>query len=222
MKNISFPGRRMTKSYKNRLAILLMTIVKEIIMLLRTFFESLSFRVYKHMLRVRFRNIRWFTNIVALLAVIVPEVVLAQSGPASRSQEVCSLLTQTEVSAALGAEVGHGENSPYTKLECVWTTTGTTLATQKRLRLFISTQRAFIIGRTPIPKIPKKTVKGLGDDAYYSTLGDSSMVTLSVKKGTFYFNVTITGKDFSEGTTASFKNVLAAEEKLAADVLPRV
>jgi hypothetical protein len=98
----------------------------------------------------------------------------------------CSLLTTAQVSSAIGGAAQPGR--PINKTGCSWSsTTPNAMVTISFDNL--GTYASMKAGRSPV--VTKTPVSGVGEDAFYSTMG--SMTTLTVKKGDTYFVVRVYG-----------------------------
>lgn len=98
----------------------------------------------------------------------------------------CSLLTTAQVSGAIGGAAQPGQ--PINKTGCSWSST-----TPKAMVTIsfdnLGTYATMKAGRSPV--VTKTPVSGVGDDAFYSTMGPTT--TLTVKKGDTYFVVRVYG-----------------------------
>lgn len=108
----------------------------------------------------------------------------------------CSLLTQAQVSAVLGATVEAPQHVAPTL--CQWSTPKPpNPANARRVMLTISSERAFGFAKTPVAKSTKAVpASGIGDDAVYAISADAagySTAQLHVKKGDAYFVVHVYG-----------------------------
>ena len=125
--------------------------------------------------------------------------------------DACALLTQAQVSTALGVQVAPGQRLvPKSPLSCGWSQPGGPKLMAKKLVLQLMTQRQFDLGKTPYQGITKTPVSGIGDDAYYVTASGLG-TALSVKKGAFYVQVKVGGADFSLDTIKATEKTLALE-----------
>jgi len=117
--------------------------------------------------------------------------------------EACSLLTQANVSAALGVAIGAGQQiaGPST---CGWSAQG------KRVTLTITRPAAgqspvdrFNSGKTPIIGVTNEPAAGVGDDAYYVyfTKAPNSGTGLVVRKGSFVFEIRVYGFALDQAKT---------------------
>ncbi len=114
--------------------------------------------------------------------------------------DACSLLTQSQVSAALGIQVGPGEhiiaNNPAL---CGWSAPGHNGPSDKKVVLSMYTQLGrltpvdgFNTAKKPVQGIIKKQVSGVGDDAVQvKTPGFGT--GLIVRKGNEAFDVRVYG-----------------------------
>ena len=109
--------------------------------------------------------------------------------PAARAPspvDPCSLLTTAQVSSAVGAPVQTGK--PINTTGCSWTAAST------KVMVTIS---FFVPGgydkakAANVPTVVKTTVGGVGDDAFYASMG--AWTILTVKKGQTAFSVRVYG-----------------------------
>jgi hypothetical protein len=99
----------------------------------------------------------------------------------------CSLLTVAQVSAALGANVGAGK--PIYTDGCSWHGT----SSQSAVTIKFETLTRFSELKSRIhPGIPHTPLAGVGDDAFYLSLGTTTS-NLTVKKGNQAFVVRVYG-----------------------------
>lgn len=120
----------------------------------------------------------------------------------------CSLLSQAEVSAALGTNVEAAKRVAPTM--CGWSAANQPNSTNaKKVALLISNERAFGYAKTPIVEGESaKPASGICDDAAYSfpTGSKSGLATaLFVKKGRSYFTVHVYGFPDQDKTMAMEK-----------------
>lgn len=112
---------------------------------------------------------------------------------AVQSGDACALLTQAQVSAALGVSVEPGKpivagNSRV----CGWAPPGGPKIDGKKLTATVMTTRAFDLGKTPMEGIVKEPVSGVGDDAIYITTSGFG-TALNVRKGNSAFQLRVGG-----------------------------
>lgn len=145
----------------------------------------------------------------------------------------CSLLTQTQVSSALGVSVGVGQHPSdemhlpppdpaIDRLACTWYEPGKNSLIAKRVSLNIlrtigslTPVQQFNNAKTPIHGITKTTVTGGGDDAFYMV--SQLRVTLHVKKGNSVFEMMVGG--FS---AQQLEQVKTMEKTLAQDAVAKL
>jgi hypothetical protein len=123
--------------------------------------------------------------------IVVALCVLTSAVPASaapNSADACSLLSQGQISAAVGKQVGAGVwVTPSFKATCTWTATGVTVT------LMTEGVDKYQAGKTPIsPMMQIVTASGIGDDAYYVVTG--TMAMLYTKKGNVAFKTSVYSK----------------------------
>jgi hypothetical protein len=133
--------------------------------------------------------------------------IFATAVPAALAQsasDACSLLTQAQVSAAVGAQVGPGGwVTPTFKATCTWTAPG------KIVTLMTESVSTFQSGKTPISPIMQVVpAPSIGDDAYYVV--ESTIVMLFTKKGSVAFKTSVYSK-LSLATLESMEKTLAQQ-----------
>ena len=141
---------------------------------------------------------------------IVPAVIFATFGTpyavAQPGPTPCGLLTSAQVSAAVGATVGNAE--PIATTGCTWS--------WGRARTTLSLWDASKWDQMKSPTLPgvtKSAVSGLGDDAFFATMGTGKQfAVLNVKKGATVYIFKVYGVE-------SPSDQLSIEKTLAADVL---
>jgi len=141
-------------------------------------------------------------NAARILLLAVP-LLLRASVPS----DACALLTQAEVSAALGTAVAAGSHiMPQNVVICGWAPAGGPTIGGKKVTVTIMREQSFINGKVPFRGIAKAPVSGIGDDAYYITTPGLG-TAMNVKKGSFYFQVRVGG--FPEGKEKAAEKTLA-------------
>ncbi len=123
---------------------------------------------------------------------------------AQSATDACSLLTQAQVSAAVGAQVGAGTYvTPSFKATCTWTVTG------KIITLMTEDTNTFQTGKKPIsPAMQIVPASGIGDDAYYVVTG--TFVSLFTQKGNTAFKTSVYSK-LPIATLESMESILAKQ-----------
>ena len=145
---------------------------------------------------------------------VIGLAVLAGAWHSPRSpDDACSLLSQSEVSAALGVAVGPGQHVVPGSLKfCGWSPAGGPKIDGKKLLVSVMTARQYDMGKAPIREMTKTPVTGIGDEAYYASGGGGLGTSLSVKRGSFYVQV-------KAGGFPSNDALKAAEKALALEIL---
>ena len=160
----------------------------------------------------------------AILVFTMAAVSLASAAP---PEDSCQLLTQAQVTAALGVSMGAGSHLPPQFLKtCTWAPAGGASQTVKYIT--VSYQSADSFGATK--KLAEQTAvamkaqddkdaqmanasaSGIGDDAFYTTM--AGYTGLLVKKGNTAFKVAIYA-------TLPAEKLKAMEKTLALDVLSK-
>jgi hypothetical protein len=134
----------------------------------------------------------------------------AYAAPATT--DPCNLLTQAQVSAALGGDVGAGQH--FAKTVCQWSAPGPPTPNAKKLMLTLQDPRAFAYAKMPVGHgVTKTPVSGVGDDAVSGTTPGLGTV-LTVKKGSVVFVVHVFGFPTDQAE--------AKEKTLALQILSRL
>jgi hypothetical protein len=143
----------------------------------------------------------------AAIAMFIVGAATAPSATAAPPDDACSLLTQAQVSAALGVSLGAGSHVTPTYLKtCTWAPSGGATTDVKYLTLSLWPADSYEAGKKLMEQAKTKmaatgedasqfantSVSGVGDDAYYTTIGGNS-TSLMVKKGNVAFKVAIYG-----------------------------
>ncbi len=125
-----------------------------------------------------------------LIAGIVCAVSVSAARPAyaPASPDPCTLLTPEQVSGALKVAVGKGD--PIGTTGCAWATP-TEHQPYVRATLSLVDGSGFASMKTPLPGVKQTPAPGVGNDAFYVTVG--SLTTLSVKSGSAAFVIRVYG-----------------------------
>jgi hypothetical protein len=131
----------------------------------------------------------------------------------------CSLLTQSQVSAVLGVQIGEGRRVAPTL--CEWAIPGEAPSIrQKKVTVIIETEPGFAAAKIPVghgtTKVP---ASGIGDEAVFGTTPKYA-TTLTVKKGAFYVAVCVYG--FPLDQSKAVDEVQAKEKTLALQILSKL
>jgi hypothetical protein len=114
--------------------------------------------------------------IAAMIGVIL--ITISPAARATPPDDACSLLTQSQVSAASGISMGTsvpiganlaGRLAPTFSKTCGWNEAGSTSPTAKRVVLAMIILQSFATGKIPFQGFTKTPVNSVGDDAYYMT-----------------------------------------------------
>ena len=134
--------------------------------------------------------------IAATLLLVRPAGVLAAG-------DACTLLTDAQVSTALGAPIEPGKPIANPATSCQWLGKGkfATLTANNTIAGKTAVQR-FEPGKTStLPGITVEPVSGVGDDAYYVYYSGTTRTGLGlvVKKGNSAFEVRVYGFEIDKG-----------------------
>ncbi len=131
----------------------------------------------------------------------------------------CTLLTQAQVSAVLGVNVGEGRRVAPTL--CEWAVPGEPPSLrQKKVDITLITERGFASAKMPVGQgITKVPVSGVGDEAIAGTTAKFA-TTLTVKKGDVFFVVHVGG--FPIDQSKAIDEVQAKEKTLALEILSKL
>jgi hypothetical protein len=136
----------------------------------------------------------------------------------------CVLLTQGQVSAALGVAVDAPTRTSTIMSACTWVQSGVSIAGGKSLQVILRTaadhdqDKALMQQMSAMPPrgVNKRTttvtsVGGLGDDAFYTTMTPGPRTTLSVKKGNVAFNVAVQSSQIPVEQQSAIEKALAQQ-----------
>ncbi|HET7750899.1 MAG TPA: hypothetical protein VFK81_16040 [Terriglobales bacterium] len=146
---------------------------------------------------------------ISLAATIAIFLALAGTLPAvgaAAPNDACSLLTQAQVSTAVGATVGTGTHvTPSYLKTCTWSVPGAptkgvksvTLSLQPgnsfaSAKMFMEQAKAMAKSEKGAAQFSNASVSGIGDDAFYTSMG-AGYTGLLVKKGDVVFKVAMYG-----------------------------
>jgi|SRR5580704_10114003 hypothetical protein len=137
-------------------------------------------------------------------AVLGSKTAAAQSGPTP-----CGLLTSGQVTAVVGVSVGAAQ--PIANTGCSWS------APHMIVTVSLWDGNKWDQLKAPLPGANRSSVSGLGDDAFYTTLGPASgkqIATLTVKKGSTAYLIKVYGPSVTEQ--------MSMEKALAGSVLTKL
>lgn len=123
-------------------------------------------------------------GVVCTLAVMGARPAYAQS-----ARDPCALVSQAQVTSAAGAKVATGQ--PIGTTGCSWSSTDDPKSKAGRVVITLSIWAEKWFSKKSTPGITMKPVSGIGDDAYFATLGD--LTSLFVKKGKSTLQVRVYG-----------------------------
>jgi hypothetical protein len=127
------------------------------------------------------------------LSAIIAAIFIAAtpSTHAAPPDDACSLVTDAQVSAAVGVSVKPGVYvTPTFKKTCTWNATTPVPQSVKIVTLMLQGLDAYQAGKnTSLKSIIVTPASGIGDDAYY--LGTDAVFGLVVKKGSIAFKVAV-------------------------------
>jgi hypothetical protein len=152
-----------------------------------------------------------------LLALVVPMTVITTAPPpstaAASAKDACLLLTQTQLTDAVGTSMNAGTYMmPGFTRTCTWTLASGATPAVRFLTLDLQAADAYEAGKKLDAQANPTSVPELGDDAYYVNFSGISIASLSVKKGDVSFKLTWYGATDSQ-------RVISAEKSLASQVL---
>jgi len=136
---------------------------------------------------------------ICVSAILGSRTAAAQAAP-------CSLLTSAQVTAAVGVSVGAAQ--PIANTGCQWS------APHMLVTVSLWDGNTWDKMKTPVPGMNRTPVSGLGDDAFYTTMGPASgkqFATLSIKKGSTAYLIKVYGPSVTEQ--------MSTEKTLAGNVL---
>jgi hypothetical protein len=158
--------------------------------------------------------LRWHGTLSAIVFVAMLAVGNPQQARGQLPKiDACTLLTQAEVSLALGAQVGPGGS--IVAHICSWYVPGT----PKGVTLILySPKRYEELKESPVPYGPPKiSLVGVGDEATFGVVPNFA-TTLLIKKGTVVFMVRLEGLASGEAP----REVEQMAKSLALDVMAKL
>ncbi|HKW66007.1 MAG TPA: hypothetical protein VJP04_01880 [Terriglobales bacterium] len=140
--------------------------------------------------------------IAVLLSVVAALPAVGTAAP----NDACSLLTQDQVSTAIGEKIGTGTHVTPTYVKtCTWSVPGgaakgvksVTLSLQPgnsfaSAKMFMEQAKTMAKNEKGAAQFSNTSVSGIGDDAFYTSMG-AGYTGLLVKKGDVVFKVAIYG-----------------------------
>ena len=158
-----------------------------------------------------------------VIAMLLLATVAVPSLPAAPSDDACQLVTQTQLSDILGVSMAAGQHTTPTYVKtCTWAPSGGATNTLKFITLNLESSDKFEAAKKLMSQMaqmqPKNAsftaVSGIGDDAYYSSFGPTTM-SLIVKKGSVSFKLALYGATPGE-------KAMAMEKTLALQIVSKL
>ena len=151
----------------------------------------------------------------AAILTIATTFAVATLSAAHAPGSACSLLTDAQVSAALGVTVQPGRALVATS--CIWRDANAN--SSKKVTLTLLTANMYAMGKTPLAGTEKPALSGVGDDAFYKYFAAPryeriKVVELDVKKGDTMFGVGVYGLPVDDAKVRA--------KTLAQEVLPKI
>ena len=145
------------------------------------------------------------TNGFVIVAVATLVFAAVPSAGAATTDDACALVTQAQISAAVGASMGAGTHvtSTYVKT-CTWTPSGGATKDVKSVTVSYQDAGSYDAGKRLMQqaqaaaakegtgKMTSESATGIGDDAYYTTMG-TGYTGLMLKKGNVALKVAVYG-----------------------------
>ena len=147
-----------------------------------------------------------YSRLFAIGCICVSAMLGSKTAAAQSAMAPCSLLTSAQVTAAVGVSVGAAQ--PIANTGCSWT------APHMIVTVSLWDGSKWDRMKTPVRGMSRTPVSGLGDDAFYTTLGSASgnqIATLSVKKGGTVYLIKVYGPNLTDQ--------MSMEKTLAGNVL---
>jgi hypothetical protein len=119
---------------------------------------------------------------------------IAAPSAAAPADNACAMVTQDQMSKIFGVQVAAGENSPNFPRTCTWNVAAGPAPRLKSITLFFQSADQFETAKQmqQASNFQVEAVSGVGDDAYYSTVGN--VTSLIFKKGNVAFKIGMYGE----------------------------
>lgn len=149
-------------------------------------------------------------------------LALACAPAAAATKDACKLLSSAEIAAIVGVDLGAGEYTiPGSRELCTWTRSPKPAQGPTALQISFMPPSDFKEMKSMASSMPKGmfvAVPGVGDDAFYTTMGDST--SIRVRKGNTAFEV---GVPYRADTPAeAVRNSQALAKALAAKLVTKL
>jgi hypothetical protein len=140
------------------------------------------------------------------VAILLSAITAAPSASAATTDDACALVTQAQVSAAVGVSVGAGTHVPPSFVKtCTWSPTGGAREDVKSVTVSFQNAGSYDAGKRVMQQtqavvnqkegggaMASDSASGIGDDAYYTTMG-TGYTGLMVKKGNVAMKIAVYG-----------------------------
>ncbi len=145
--------------------------------------------------------------VVSILAIFVAGAAIATPASAAPAEDACALLTQAQVSAAVGFPVGAGTYVTPTYVKtCTFSVSGDNAKSVSAVTISYQAAEGYAgakslmeaakaratVEKGPGAKFENDTVSGIGDDAFYTSMG-TGYTGLLLKKGNVSLKIAIYG-----------------------------
>lgn len=127
---------------------------------------------------------------------------------AQKTLDACSLITATEAAAALGEPVDPGTVPTPGARSCIFAGHPATGIEVSAVEISITGVAGFNPDKPSIPGLTITKVAGIGDAAYYVSIG-AGLVVLNVRKGQTTFTTSVLRKALSDTELQSAEKALA-------------
>lgn len=119
---------------------------------------------------------------------------IAPAASSAPPPDVCTLLTNAQISAVIGTSVGNCEATLPGKIFS-WTETGSSGGELRKLIVVVISMQGYEVGKTPANGVVKHPLTGVGDEAY--SMSSRFATTIHFKTGDLAFSVEARAKDLS-------------------------
>ena len=148
---------------------------------------------------------------IFVVGILVILLNCAATAPVAMADtDACTLVTQAQLSAALGVPMDAGKHTTPTYVKtCTWVPTGGATKSLKFVTLNLESANGFEGGKSLVTASKDVVVtpaSGIGDDAYYAVFG-GKIVNLMVKKGNVSFKLAIYGSSDTDKAMAMEKTI---------------
>lgn len=127
--------------------------------------------------------------VVGVVCTLAVMAMAARPASAQSARDPCALVSPAQVTSAAGAKVATGQ--PIGTTGCSWSSTDDPKTKAGRVMITLSIWAEKWFSKKSTPGVTMKPVSGIGDDAYFATLGD--LTSLFVKKGTSTLQIRVYG-----------------------------